>query len=128
MSRGLPTAATEPSPGETASLSISTAWPGPGSARVSLAGEIDLSTAQRLRSELLAVIVAAPPGADVRVDLAGVTFVDATGIGVLIRANQAARRAGIGFAVANPTGVVRRIIDVLDLAGTLLAPDEPADR
>lgn len=108
-----------------ASLTIDTEQSGPASVRVRLTGEIDLATAPQLRAALLSVILAAPPRTDVRVDLSGVTFVDATGVGVLVRANRAARRAGLGFAVAHPTGMVLRILEVLDLT-EVLAAGQPA--
>ena len=65
--------------GEPLSFSISQ---GPGCAVVSVAGEIDLSTEHVFRDALASVLA----GGAVRVvvDLAGVTFMSSTGIGVLL--------------------------------------------
>jgi anti-anti-sigma factor len=110
-----------------APLSIVTAQPEAGTVRVHLAGEVDLATSGQLRVALLAVVAAAAPSTHVRVDLAQVTFIDAGGIGVLIRARAAAHRAGVGFSVHNPRGIVRRVIDVLDLTDMLrVTPVRPA--
>ena len=127
MSEGPPARAAGPSTTGSASLSITTARPTPGSVRVSVVGEIDMATAPRLRVELLAVIAAATARTDIRVDLAGVAFIDAIGVGVLVRASEAASRAGVGFCLEHPRGMVLRILDVLDLVDTLVAaPEQPA--
>jgi anti-sigma B factor antagonist len=102
-----------------ASLSIITTRPGPESVRVHVAGEIDLATARQLQGTLLAEIAAAVRGTEVRVDLARVTFIDATGVGVLVRCRQAAREAALDFSVHNPQGMVQRIIDMLGLVDLL---------
>lgn len=112
MSEGSPVAAA-------ASLSIITARPGPDSVRVYLAGEIDIATAPRLRVTLQSVVAAAPPQTEIRVDLSRVSFIDAIGIGILVRGREAAARAGVGFSVENPRGIVLRIIEVLDLVEVL---------
>jgi anti-sigma B factor antagonist len=110
---------TERSPAAAAPLSIITARSGPGTIRVHLAGEIDMATAPQLRVALLAVIAEAAPQTEVRVDLGRVAFIDAIGIGVLVRGREAARQAGVGFSVDNPRGIVLRIIEVLDLVDAL---------
>jgi anti-anti-sigma factor len=96
-------------------LSIITTRPTPETVRVYLAGEIDLATAGQLRVALLEAIAAAEPGAEVRVDLTRVDFLDAIGVGVLLRSRQAAQDAGVTFSVHNPQGIVQRIIEVLGL-------------
>ena len=86
-----------------------------------------MATAPQLRCELHSAIAAAAARSEVRVDLGGVTFMDAVGVGVLLRANQAACEARVGFALEHPRGVVLRILEVLNLVDTLLAaPGQPA--
>jgi anti-sigma B factor antagonist len=100
-------------------LSIITTRPAPGIVRVYLAGEIDLATAGQLRTALSAVIAAAEPGTEVWVDLALVTFLDAMGIGVLVRSCHAARDAGLDIAVHKPRGIVQRVIELLGVVELL---------
>lgn len=103
-------------------LSIITTRPGPGTLWVYVAGEIDLATAGQLRGALLAVAAAEPPGARVRVDLERVTFIDAIGVGVLVRGHQAALGAGHELTVHNPRGIVKRVFDMLGVGELLGIP------
>ncbi|HEX6328073.1 MAG TPA: STAS domain-containing protein [Jiangellaceae bacterium] len=82
---------------------------------IATAGEIDLATAPRWKAVLLAAIEQPIPPRDVRIDLAGVTFMDASGIGVLVSGREAARCRGAGFTVQNPQGVVLRVFEILGL-------------
>lgn len=116
---------TEQAPAET-SLSIITRRLGADAVRVYLAGEIDLATAPQLRFALSDVVAATAPPAEINVDLAGVTFLDATGVGLLVRAREVARRAGVGLSVHNPRGIVMRVLDVLGLTGELRVPPAPS--
>ncbi len=84
-----------------------------------VAGEIDLATAPQLRAALRSSLDGAAPPAEVRVDLSGTSFLDAAGLGVLVESREAARRAGVGFSVHNPTGVVRRVLDIVGLTKSL---------
>jgi anti-sigma B factor antagonist len=59
---------------------------------VSLTGELDIATAQQAYDYLTDVIDHG--GATVSVDLGGVTFCDASGLGVLARAANRARQLG----------------------------------
>jgi len=75
-----------------------TAVSDPPSATVVLDGEIDIATAPAIRRFLLAAI----SGGDVHlaVDMSGVTFIDAAGIGVLVAAANRARQAEGSFVAA----------------------------
>jgi anti-sigma B factor antagonist len=91
--------------------------------RIAAAGEIDMATTPQLKAVLLAAIEQPIPPRDVRIDLAEVTFMDASGIGVLISGREAARCRGLGFTVQNPQGVVLRVLEILGLTEKLtLAP------
>jgi len=107
-------------------LSVTTDLPAGAVLPVRVTGEVDLATAPRLQAALQAAVGAATPPMEIAVDLAGVTFIDAVGIGVLIAGRNAARAAGVGFSVRSPQPLVVRMIDVLGLAGTLrVAPAPP---
>lgn len=75
------------------------------------AGEIDAATAPALRE---ALIVAAELCGKVVVDLSGVTFLDSTGLGVLVGAVKT--RSGHGsMCLAGPTGLVAKVLSVTRL-------------
>lgn len=86
---------------------------------VHLAGELDLATVPQLRAVLRTTFAGPALPAEVRVDLAAASFIDAAGVGVLVEGRETARRAGVGFSIYNPSGVVRRVLDILGLAETL---------
>jgi anti-sigma B factor antagonist len=87
------------------------------SVTVVLDGEIDIATAPAIRRILLAAI----SGGDVQlaVDMSGVTFIGAAGIGVLVAAANRARQAGGGLSLLAPSRQVRWLLDVLHLDAIL---------
>lgn len=86
-------------------------------ALVAIAGEVDVATVPRVSAALEAE-PAASAGAIV-VDLAGVTFIDSTGLGALVKLEHAlAARAG-RLAIACPEGPARLLFDVTGLAEQL---------
>ena len=103
-----------------AQLRITTNRPFPGTVRVAVIGEIDLSTAGILHAGLLGVLSAQLPHR-IEVDLAGVTFMDCVGITALVAAGQAAARTGCPLRITNPQPIVRRILDLTGLLDVLTA-------
>jgi anti-sigma B factor antagonist len=87
------------------------------SATVVLDGEIDIATAPAIRRFLMAAI----SGGDARlaVEMSGVTFIGAAGIGVLVDAADRAREAGGSLSLLAPSPQVRWLLDVLHLDATL---------
>jgi len=85
--------------------------------RVIAAGEIDMRTAADLRVALDAVLDGRP--SKIMIDLAAVTFMDSTGLGVLV---QACTRAGDHgrVVVINPHPIVRRILEITGLGELFL--------
>jgi anti-sigma B factor antagonist len=85
----------------------------PPSVTVVLTGEIDVATAPAIRRFLMAAI----SGGDVHlaVDMSGVTFIGAAGIGVLVAAANRTRQAGGGLSLLAPSRQMRRLLDVLHL-------------
>ena len=86
-----------------------------GVATVTVRGEIDFSNAEELAHRLCAAITDWSPAA-VRVDLAGASFIDSTGLGALIEGYQAAETAGARYIVVNPTDSFRRVLTVTGLS------------
>ena len=84
----------------------------PGHAVVLVAGEIDISTSD----DLADTVAGALDGHGVvLLDLAEVTFIDSSGLGVLVRSHRHAEAADAWFAVVHPSRQTRRLITVLGL-------------
>src|SRR3954469_15027877 len=96
-----------------------------GGAVVTARGEIDMSTSPRLRAALRSPEAQAPV---VVLDLRAVTFMDSSGLGVIVGQNKRAREEGFTFAVAiSGASEVERILQISGLAATLdirSTPDE----
>ncbi|HEU4426854.1 MAG TPA: STAS domain-containing protein [Pilimelia sp.] len=92
-----------------AALSV-TLHPADRGIRVVVAGEIDTSTAADLEDQLTAAIGLGQP--TVVVDLAGVTFLDSSGVAELVAAYHRAADAGVSVRVANCSIMVRRVLEV----------------
>jgi anti-sigma B factor antagonist len=84
-----------------------------GRAVVVLRGELDLATRAPLADELQSLVAAG--ATSVVVDLAGVTFLDSTGLGTLLEA----RRLGADLSLRNPQGRVRRLLDLVMIDGVV---------
>jgi anti-sigma B factor antagonist len=80
---------------------------------VDLWGELDLAGSPELREAL--VEASGRPGADVTVDAVRLTFLDSTGISVLVSACKRIRAEGGTFRLRNVSGVVRRVLEVSGL-------------
>jgi anti-sigma B factor antagonist len=83
--------------------------------RVRLRGEIDLAVADDLATALIGL-----DGATMEVDLSQLDFIDATGIGAMVRVNNHLRGAGHRFALTGAHGPVRRVFELVDLEGLLV--------
>jgi anti-anti-sigma factor len=101
-----------------------TAVSDPPSATVVLDGEIDITTAPAIRRFLMAAI----SGGDVHlaVDMSGVAFIGAAGIGVLVATANRAREAGGSLSLLAPSPQVRWLLDVCHLDGILPTAQRPA--
>jgi anti-sigma B factor antagonist len=89
-----------------------------GVAVVSVSGEVDVSTCGLLRDALLRVVTDEKYRGLV-VNLAGVTFIDSTGIGVLVGVWRRVRATDGGLAVAMPSPQVRSVLDATGLTKVL---------
>ena len=96
----------------------------PATARVAVTGEVDLATGPGLREALLRVLHTHGP-AVLDIDLAGVTFLDCTGIRALIAVRNAAVHDGCQVRVCHPRPNVRRVLEMARLLDVLTV--EPAD-
>lgn len=92
---------------------------------VSVTGELDIATADQAYAYIRAVIDAWDTGtAPVSVDLSGVTFCDASGLGVLARIARHGRQAGRQVELISPRPSLLKIMRItgLDRSFPELAP------
>ncbi len=90
---------------------------------VSVVGEIDLATRDRLQSALLSVIEQTGTDHKVIVDMSQTSFLDSTGIAVLVRTREKALAAGIEFSITGATGMVRQVLELTGVLQTLTSED-----
>ncbi|WP_436889400.1 STAS domain-containing protein [Nocardiopsis dassonvillei] len=81
---------------------------------VSVEGEVDLATVPGLRARL-AVATRDEACECLVVDLAGVGFLDASGVGALVAARRAMTARGGRLVLARPRPVVSRVLGILGL-------------
>lgn len=86
-----------------------------GTVVVRVVGEVDLASAPALREALVDLIDGQGVLA-LRLDMAHLTFIDSTGIGVLVRALRAIRQKGGELTIANCRPSTVRILEIAGLA------------
>ena len=96
-----------------------------GLVRVSLRGELDLSTADKVEDELRRVEEATD--SLLVLDLSGLTFLDSTGLRVMVTADQRARKAGRGLAIVKGPETVHRVFTITKLDERLRMVDDVAE-
>lgn len=84
---------------------------------VAVSGEVDVSNADKLRSALDESMQAGMP--QIEVDLAQTSYIDSTGIGVLVGAAHRAADSGVSFAVLHPQRNVARVFTMLGVSDEL---------
>lgn len=90
---------------------------------VKLNGDIDLEHAPRVRELLLECVGREK---DVVVDLAGVDYIDSSGIANLVEALQTANRQGTGFQLVSVTGQAMRVLQLARLEKVFAIHDDLA--
>lgn len=97
-------------------MNVSTSNTDTGS-KISVAGEVDVSNASGLRDAIDAALDEKAPS--IEVDLSQVSYIDSTGIGVLVGGVHRAADAGLHLSVSNPQRNVARVLDMLGVSGEL---------
>lgn len=88
-------------------------------------GEIEVSTVDAVRRELDA---ARAEDAAALLDLSGVTFIDSTGLQLLLDASHSSAVSDWGFFVVRPSRAVQRLIDLSGTADLIMVVDPDAER
>ncbi len=84
---------------------------------VRVSGEFDMSAAEHIRDRLSSV----DPGdaAELVLDLRETTFLDSSGLGVIVQLWNQSREKGVDFSVLPADGPVRRMLELTGLTASL---------
>jgi anti-sigma B factor antagonist len=85
-----------------------------GTATVLVRGELDLSTASQLRDRLFGLLEAGTNS--VTLDVSGLSFIDSTGLGVIVAVVKRARQQGGNLVLRGPSRSARKVIDISGLS------------
>lgn len=113
---------TSPSERQLDQLTI-TSWRDGDIHTIALTGEVDLANANEVDAELLRVEATDAPA--IVLDLSSVTFIDSTGVRVLVFAHTRSRTDSNRLRITRPTGAVLRVMEIAGLIGVL--PFEPPE-
>lgn len=86
-----------------------------GAMLIRLSGEIDLAVADNLRSSMEEKLDQNPEVKHIVVNLSGVTYIDSSGLGVLLGRYRRLSREGGGMSVVGASPAVRKIIEMSGL-------------
>ena len=95
---------------------------GRGPSRLALVGELDQAGVPELEARL------ASCDGDVVLDCSGLTFVDASGLGLFLRARVACEARGVTFTLAEPSPRVLRLLSITGLDAVFLTSSEGSGR
>lgn len=110
--------------GECNGLNVSVGRTGPGQVTLRLAGELDLASSTAYISCVESQI--AEGRRRVHVDLAGISFVDASGLSVLVQSHHRLLELHGSLILEALSRPCRRLIEMVGLQHTLFLADQPA--
>jgi len=90
----------------------------PAAPHVVVQGEIDVATSPKLRDELSALI--ARGAHDITLDFDAVSFVDSSGLGVLVGTYKRLREDGGSIRIVGAQASVRKVFEITGLEQALL--------
>jgi anti-sigma B factor antagonist len=80
-------------------------------------GELDIATAPLLRERLDDLLSSGTSA--FTVDLSAMTFIDSTGLGVIVGAFKRSREAGGDLVLRSPVGAARKVLEISGLASVI---------
>ena len=101
---------------------VRSAVDGSSGTTVHVGGDVDTYTSPELRKALTELV--REGHADLALDLSGVTFLDSSGLAVLINTAKACRTRGGSFRIAAATPVTLRLLEITGLTRSLEADQE----
>jgi anti-anti-sigma factor len=106
-------------------LSISSHAPYPGLLTLTLSGELDLASAEAMRTAVTEA-VKSPDVDAVLVDLEGLSFLDSTGIGVLVAGWRLAGDTGKRLRIDKAHGMAREVLRITGVWSPLAGEEDGA--
>ena len=91
-----------------------------GAVVLAVEGEIDLVTSIQLKRACDGVLDRSPPPARITADLAGVGFMDTSGVAVLLAARRRADEVGCPFVVTSTSPFLTRLFEITGIGRVLL--------
>lgn len=85
---------------------------------ITVSGEVDISNADDFRNDLNQVYDEKP--ADLRIDLANLSYIDSTGLGVIIGIFGKIKEGGHTITLLNPRDNVKKLLRITNLDKVLL--------
>lgn len=99
----------------------------PGVVHLHVAGEVDIETVDAL-DEAIRTALDADDLTRLVVHLDRTTFLASVGILVLLAGHRRATERQVGFGVENPSGIVRRVLEITGVLDHLTEPSGPSVR
>jgi anti-sigma B factor antagonist len=88
-----------------------------GNALIALVGELDMATVPDLSSALKALVEDGPP--ELVLDLSGLSFIDSSGLAVLMKTQQRLREQGRTLSITSPRPNALRVFEISGLMEVL---------
>jgi anti-sigma B factor antagonist len=85
----------------------------PDGSLIRVVGEVDLYSSPELRKAILKAVPSAEGG--LAIDLAGVTYIDSSGVATLVEGLRSAREHGTGFVLVAPSPAVMQVLELARL-------------
>ena len=80
---------------------------------IKLAGEIDIANADVLKNQIAESLAEAKQ--DIELDLWGLSYIDSTGLGVIMGAYAAAKKDGYSLKLLSPKDNVKKLLNISGL-------------
>lgn len=84
-----------------------------GTTVLTVRGEVDLYTSPDLRTAIMSAVPGAPDG--IELDLAGVAYMDSSGVATLVEGFRRSREDGKRFVLAQPSSAVMKVLELTRL-------------